>query len=133
RAADDLRVKWSGLRTEFFAREGLAAKLECQYEGGKRPLAGMPAQQSPWWCVNDRLGMVVLGGTGEVRSRRNIGENWARTSDYRDLATTLSVSRLKRTRAYAGQTAADVAAVLYVETPGQQVAKCVADTQDISP
>ena len=133
RAVDDTRAKWSGMRTEFFAREGLAAELQCAYQGGKRRLAGISKQQSPWWCVNDRLGMVVLGGTGEVRSRRNIGENWARTKRYRDLATTLSVSRVKSTRAYAGAVVADVGAVLYVETPAQQVAECLADTRDISP
>jgi len=132
RASESATFSWSGLPVYFYVRSGITAQYTCHYEGGSKPVSQLSDIPSAWWCVNDRLAMVTVGGTGVIRGGTSPGRNWARKPSHRDQTAFVTLGALKRVRAKAGDTVADVGAVLYVNRRAGEVRQCSAGTRDLS-
>ena len=123
RAKETCQFNWSGLPVYFYVREGLTDERELEWNGGKEKLGEELTAKSNWWCVDDTIGMAVLGGMGNLNVERSTGYNWARNEEYKDKCDGVFVSRLDDIHVGAGDTGLYLAAVIYTETPSEKVAE----------
>jgi hypothetical protein len=121
RAKEAATLSWSGVPTYFFARPGVTSSRRYFDAAGERKLEQTQPYQvkSSWWCVNDQLGAVMLGGLGAaavgLEVERTVGRNWARTDAYKDKCDTIYAAAVSGTSLRPGDVAGDVAAVFYPE------------------
>lgn len=115
KAADAAKLSWSGVPTYFYVRPGVTSSRRYFDAAGERKLELAYQGRSNWWCVNDKLGAVILGGPDDVEVKRTVGRNWARTDAYKDKCDTIYAAAVRGTALKPGETAGDVAAVFYPE------------------
>ncbi len=122
-AREPCQLSWSGLPVYFYGRPGMTSRRRYDDAEGTQPLEQAARRSSSWWCVNDVLGMAVIGGNGKVTIERSVGNNWARTDAYRDKCDGVFVSPIPDKKLGAGSVAVDLAVAIYTDTPHQQVAQ----------
>jgi hypothetical protein len=122
RANKPCAVTWSGLPVYFYVRPGLTPERTCFDAAGPAPLGRSARRRSPWWSVDDALAVATVGGNGELSIARSVGYNWARTEAYRDRCDGVFVAPMSNLRLDAGQTALDLAAAVFFNTPHEEVA-----------
>jgi len=115
KAGDRARIDWSGVPVYFYSRPGMTSSRNYFDAAGKRPLEQPYQGRTSWWCVNDLLGAVFIGGGGEVELQRTVGRNWARTDAYKDKCDTIFVSGIKGRELRPGEVCGEVTAVFYPE------------------
>lgn len=119
KAHDTAKLSWSGVPTYFYARPGVTTSRRYFDAAGERQLELPYRGRSSWWCVNDKLGAVMLGVAGaapdSLEVKRTVGRNWARTDAYKDKCDTVFAAAVTGTSLKAGDIAGDVAAVFYPE------------------
>ncbi len=133
RARAECKVTWTGLPVQFYVRPGVTSGRRYVDAEGEQPLEQPAERTSSWWCVDDALGMVVAGGNGRVRIERSVGNNWARTDDYRDKCDGVFVSGLRAVKAAPGAIPVDLAATLWTDTPHEGIARVAATARPIAP
>lgn len=106
-------LDWSGLPVYFYVRPGMTSPRRYYDAEGEQPLEKAATRRTSWWCVNDQLGLAACGGNGQVRIERSIGFNWARKDNYRDQCDGIFVSPVTKQSLVAGETAVNMAVVLY--------------------
>jgi len=122
-AERELSLGWTGLPVYFFVRDGVTPSRRLVTARGERLLGEAADLKSSWWCVDDRLGLVNQGGSGELRVQRSIGNNWARLESYRDQCDGVFFSPIEKRRFKAGEKAADFSTLIYPNTTSKQLAK----------
>jgi hypothetical protein len=119
KATDEAKLSWSGVPTYFYVRPGLTSSRRFFYATGERKLELPYEGRSSWWCVNDRLGVVMLGAADaaadQIEVKRTVGRNWARTDAYKDKCDTITAAAVREAALRPGQVVGDVAAVFYPE------------------
>jgi hypothetical protein len=131
KAADEANLTWTGIPTYFYVRPGMTSSRRFFDAAGERKLELPYEGRSSWWCVNDRLGAVMLdgadGGKGArgaaafrmendvLTIKRTVGRNWARTDAYKDKCDTITTAAVRGAALKPGQIAGDAAAVFYPE------------------
>ena len=116
-------MSWSGLPVCFYYRDGMTPERTLHTAQGSQPLERETTQDSSWWCVDDRMGLVQFGGSPSMRVEREVGFNWARQPEYRDESDTVYVSPLPEQPLRAGETALQHGAVLYTDSTSEQIAR----------
>jgi len=123
RAKQACTMGFSGMPVFFYARDGLT-KSRAYYDAqGTQPLEQAAQRSSPWWCVNDVLSAVAVGGNHRIKIERQVGYNWARTEAYRDKCDTIYLGGVDGRKVESGAAGVDVAVVFYPDTPHDRVAK----------
>jgi len=117
------RLSWTGLPFYFFVREGLTGSRSFFDAQGTQRLGQAARRTSSWWCVDDLVGMAVVGGNSQIRVQRSAGLNWARTEAYRDKCDGVFVSPVKDLALEAGEIGVDMAVAIYTATPHERVAQ----------
>jgi len=122
KAVGEATLSWTGVPTYFYARPGVTSSRSYFDAAGERKLEQPYQGRSTWWCVNDRLGAVMLRGPGtagaavdSLEVKRTVGRNWARTDAYKDKCDTIFASPVREAALKAGDVAGDVATVFYPE------------------
>ncbi len=119
RAVRDGTLDWSGMPVYFYARKDFTNPSRAiETEQGKSDLyqKSALALDSSWWCVQDQLGLVFMGGNPKVSVERSPGYNWARIPEYRDQCDGVFVSALQGQELKAGQDAIELTAAIYPQT-----------------
>ena len=120
------RLEWSGLPVYFYVRDGLTQSRRYYDAGGAQPLE-QPAQRvSSWWCVNDLLGLVAVSGNNRINIQHSLGNNWARTPQYRDKCDGVFVCPVRDRQLEADNIGVDLAVVFYPNTSHERIAKAAA-------
>ncbi len=117
------KMYFQGVPLFFYVRPGLTSSRTYCDAKGTQSLETAATRKSPWWCVNDRLGVATVGGSGTVRIKRVVGMNWARTSAYKDKADAIYTGTIDEVDVKAGGLGVDLTTVVYTETPHDLVAK----------
>jgi len=125
RARRVMRLSWSGMPIFFYVRAGVTTSRRYRDARGTCPLEQAARRASNWWCVDDAIGVAVAGGTGSIDIRRCVGNNWARTDSYKDKCDGVFVSAFSDLDLQAGDTACELAAAIYTDTPQARVAQAV--------
>jgi hypothetical protein len=123
RALQPCTLSYTGLPVFFYAREGITRSRAYYDAQGTQPLEQGAQRTSPWWCVNDMLGVAALGGSGQIKIERQVGFNWARTAAYKDKCDAVYLSAVKDRKVEPGEPALDLAVAFYPDTPHEQVAR----------
>ena len=123
RARRPLRLSWSGMPVYFYVRPGITTSRRYYDAQGVCPLEEPARRTSSWWCVDDAIGVALAGDSGCVDIKRCVGNNWARTDKYKDKCDGVFVSAVSDLRLEAGDTACELAAAIYTDTPHLRVAK----------
>ncbi|HOZ48382.1 MAG TPA: hypothetical protein PLO37_19315 [Candidatus Hydrogenedentes bacterium] len=122
---------WTGLPIYFYAREGITNVRTLHDAEGAAELRAPLERQSNWWCVDDRLGMVVVGGNDTLAVERSAGFNWARQPEYRDQCDAVIASPIPETALVPGDVPVDLWTVVYANTPHEAIAAAAQDTTRI--
>ena len=125
-------ASWSGLPLYSFVRPGLTRERTCAHEGGTAPVADVGRAESAWWCVNDRLGAIAIGGTGGIHGGRAMGYNWARKAGYRDKGDYVAISPVDGDEVNACHPVVEAGAALYVERPAHEIRAFAQHVLDLS-
>ncbi len=126
-ALADGTVDFTGIPFYFFTRAGLADDHTITSELGSESLESLVGTRTSmkWWCVDDRLGVIILGEPAEVvidhmPQIENVdfpplppGYNWARKPEYRDTSTRIRIAPLENVRFIRGDTLLDLGLVVY--------------------
>lgn len=115
KAKEKAKLDWSGVPFYFYVRPGMTSSRAYFDASGSRPLEKPHQGHSSWWCVHDLLGAIFIGGTDEVEIRRTVGRNWARTDAYKDKCDTIFTSPLRGVQLEPGDTAGNMAVVVFPE------------------
>jgi hypothetical protein len=121
KARETATLDWSGLPVYFYSRPGMTSSRHYFDAGRERRLEESYKGRSDWWCVDDLLGLAVLGGSGEVEIKRTVGRNWARTDAYKDKCDTVFVSAIRRKKLQPGESCGELSAVFFPETAHEAV------------
>ncbi len=117
---------WTGLPVYFYVRDGVTRERTIYHAGGSRAL-GAPAQSnSNWWCVENRLGLIVSASDNTVTTHREPGLNWARIPDYRDHCDVVTVAAVEDRECEAGDCPVDLTAAFFTDTPHDKLAAVAA-------
>jgi hypothetical protein len=116
KARETATLDWSGLPVYFYSRPGVTSSRRYFDADGERRLEEAYKGRSDWWCVNDLLGLAVLGGSGDVEIERTVGRNWARTDAYKDKCDTIFASAIRGKKLQPGESCGEVSAVFFPET-----------------
>lgn len=126
-ALDDAVVDFTGIPLYFYTRRGVTDEHVLTSLIGTGSLDSFIGRHDAmsWWCIDGRLGAVVLEGPAEVCINHMIqpegeeypplppGYNWARSPEYRDTGVILSTASLNSVAAVAGERILDLSMVLY--------------------
>lgn len=113
-------IDWTGLPLYFYARDGVTQSRTYTDAQGSAPLEQPANRRSPWWSVGDRLGIATLGLGDAVTIRRQAGQNWARTADYRDRVDVVALGGMQANPVQAGEII-DAAVVIYPDAKAEQI------------
>jgi len=117
------RLTWSGLPVYFYVRPGLTGSRRYHDAEGNTALEQTLNHKSNWWCVNDAIGLVAAGGNGQVHVERSVGNNWARTSEYRDKCDGVFVSPIADQAAGPGDVPVSLTVAVYPDRPFDQISE----------
>ena len=126
----DGKLSWSGLPVCFYWREGMTPQRTLTTANGNQPLGEETTQESAWWCVDGRLGLVQFGGNASLHSERETGYNWARIPEYRDKSDTVFVSPMDGVTVHAGETIFEHGAIIYPDTKAESIARAAESMTD---
>ena len=118
---------WTGLPIYFYARDGMTGPRTLYDAEGSCTLGEPVQHQSTWWCVDDRIGLVVVGGNRALKAERVPGLNWARIPAYRDQCDVVRVTSVENRPTKAGELPVDVCVAIFTNAGHGQVAR-VAET-----
>lgn len=116
-------LNWTGLPVYFYVREGLTGSREYRDAQGGAALEQAMDRKSDWWSVANALGLLAAGGNGNIRVERGTGNNWARTSAYRDKCDGVFVSPVRDMPVTPGDIPVNLAAALYPDKTFEQIAE----------
>jgi len=107
----DAFITYSGLPVSFYQRDNFVASRLITYEHGKEQIRFLNNTKSNWWCLDNKLGLMVTGGEEIISGARRIGHNWARTESYLDKMDVVYASPLRK-KVNEGDLVLEIAAVL---------------------
>gem|GEM_PF-1228469 len=113
KAVESCRLSWSGVPVFFYSRPGMTTSRRYFDALGEKRLEQGFESRSDWWSVNDRLGAVVTGGSGQIEVRRTVGRNWARTDAYKDKCDSVFASAIRDQGLKSGETGGELTAIFF--------------------
>ncbi|MEN6625034.1 MAG: Ig-like domain-containing protein [Candidatus Sumerlaeia bacterium] len=116
-----MTLDWSGVPFHFYARDGVTTSRLYADASGSVPLEQPIQRTSPWWSVDDQLGIATLGLGDQIDIHREPGFNWARKPDYRDKVDVVAIGAVKGRPLNPGQTL-DSVTVIYPGATAAQIA-----------
>lgn len=115
-----VEIDWTGMPFHFYARDGVTNSRTYTDAQGSAPLEQPANRRSSWWSVGDRLGVATLGLGDAITVRREPGQNWARSLDYRDRVDVVSLGGMQAHPFAAGQTI-DAVVAIYPDATAAQI------------
>jgi hypothetical protein len=123
RAKKACRVFWSGLPIYFYVRKGMTGSRRIYDEQGSWPLEQEARRNSSWWCVNDRIGMAVIGGNNQIKIKRFLGYNRYRKAEYLDKCDGVIASQIRDLKIDEGELGLDLSTVIFTNTRHENVSQ----------
>ena len=120
---------WTGLPVYFYVRDGMSAARTLYDAEGEWPLEKPCEHNSTWWCVDDRLGLVAVGGNARLELERVPGLNWARVPEYRDQCDVVSVAPVEDRPTEEGDAPVNLAVAVFANTAHEQIAQVAGNIQ----
>ncbi|MBN1489165.1 MAG: hypothetical protein JXA69_04540, partial [Phycisphaerae bacterium] len=116
------RLSWSGQPIYFYVRPGITQSRTLTGKQGAQLLEETAVRKSSWWCVDDKLGVAVLGSERTIKVDRTPGFNWARTDTYRDKCDGVYVGPVDAVEVAPGNVPVDQTVAILTGTAPDRVA-----------